>query len=110
MTQGHEHAVVSATVSGLPAGTEASLTVTISGRAHPRVSSHWHSAGCERTSGGYRCTARPGHATFSFDARHREATTWTFSVSVPSGFSDPSPGNNTASVQVPARPYGDRTG
>jgi hypothetical protein len=56
--------------------------------------------GCRRSGRGYVCTATQWHTLFDFVANANSRPTVTFRVTPPSGYTDPSPGNNSASVQV----------
>ena len=96
--QGSEHhgrVTVWAKVSGIPENKQVRLTATAS-TGDFRDSS----ARCYRSGHGYICTATTGHRLFAFRANAHSRPTVTFTVSPPSGYTDPSRGNNSASVQV----------
>ena len=82
-------------MSGVPSGKSVKLTATAStGNLDDR------SWGCQRSGRGYVCTATHSHTVFGFDANVNSRPTVTFRVTAPSGYTDPEPGNNSASVQV----------
>ena len=82
-------------MSGVPSGKSVKLTATAStGNLDDR------SWGCQRSGRGYVCTATHSHTVFGFDANANSRPTVTFRVTAPSGYTDPEPGNNSASVKV----------
>jgi RNA polymerase sigma factor (sigma-70 family) len=92
----HGQVTVTVTVSGIPAGSQARLTVsTNTGNVHQRRGS------CQKSGGGYICTVSRSRNVFSFDVHSRSGSTLRFSVAPPDGFTDPSPGNNSTTVQIP---------
>ena len=94
-SQDDGRARVWARVSGVPSGKKVRLTATAStGNFNDR------SWGCYRSGRGYVCTATRWHTLFGFDANVNSRPTVTFRVTAPAGSTDPSPGNNSASVQV----------
>ena len=91
----HDRVTVWARVSGIPENKQVRLTATAS-TGDFRDSS----ASCYRSGRGYVCTATASHRLFAFRANAQSRPTVTFTVSAPSGYTDPSRGNNSASVQV----------
>ena len=65
-----------------------------------RETSDDRSSGCQRSGRSYVCTATRWHTVFAFDANANSRPTVTFRVTAPSGYTDPEPGNNSASVKV----------
>jgi hypothetical protein len=88
-------------VSGIPGGKQVRLTATAStGDFRNSTSS------CFRSGRGYTCTASSGHSVFAFQANAHSRPTVTFTVAAPRGYTDPSRGNNSASVQVTGHDHG----
>jgi hypothetical protein len=82
-------------VSGVPRGKSVKLTATAStGYFNDR------SWGCQGSGHSYVCTAVNGHTLFGFDVNANARPTVSFRVTAPSGYTDPVPGNNYASVKV----------
>jgi hypothetical protein len=82
-------------VSGVPSGKSVKLTATASAGYFDDQS--W---GCQGSGHSYVCTATHGHTLFGFDVNTNARSTVSFSVTAASGYTDPEPGNNSASVKV----------
>jgi RNA polymerase sigma factor (sigma-70 family) len=89
---------VAATVTGLPAGTSATLTAHATGDAAFRKDPS--DTACtdigDRT---WRCTVTPGDTVFSFAVNTQQGRTVTFTVTPDAPLTDPNPDNNTAWVR-----------
>jgi hypothetical protein len=84
-----------ARVSGVPKGKSVRLTATASnGTFRPLTRD------CSGSGHSYVCTATGGHRWFAFQANASSRPTVTFRVTPPSGYTDPSSGNDSASFQV----------
>lgn len=84
-----------ARVTGVPSGKSVRLTATAStGSFRPLTRN------CSGSGQSYVCTATWGHRWFAFQANASSRPTVMFRVTAPSGYTDPSHGNNSASVQV----------
>jgi hypothetical protein len=90
------HVAIGVVVSDIPSGAQVQLTASITQGA---IRAGW--GGCQRSGNGYTCTATRGHDRFLFDVSGSPGARVTFSVTEPSGYTDPSTGNNSTTVQVP---------
>jgi hypothetical protein len=86
-----------ARVTGVPRSMEVRLTATASTGAL-----HDSSSACHRSGRGYTCTATHSRSLFGFSANANSRPTVTFTVAAPPGYTDTSPDNNSARVQVSA--------
>jgi hypothetical protein len=91
-------------VSGVPSGQQVQLSV--SGGADLQA----QRGSCQPSGGGFACTATPGHRFFTFDVDSHSASVVTFTITPPSGWTDPDPGNNSSTVQVPGAGDGGQGG
>jgi hypothetical protein len=90
------HVAIGVVVSDIPSGAQVQVTASISQGAI-----RTGRGGCLRSGKGYTCTATRGHDRFLFDVSGSPGARVTFSVTEPSGYTDPSTGNNSTTVQVP---------
>jgi RNA polymerase sigma factor (sigma-70 family) len=90
------HVAISVVVSHVPSGTQVRMTASITQGAI-----RTGSGGCQRSGNGYTCTATRGHDRFLFDVSGSPGARVTFSITAPSGYTDPTTGNNSTTVQVP---------
>jgi hypothetical protein len=95
---GHHGTAVQVQVTGIPAGKQVRLTATTS-----NGDLHHHQGSCRRAGKGYTCTATRPRNQFLFSVNSSSGPTLTFSVTPPEGYTDPSQGNNSVSVQVPSK-------
>ena len=87
-------------VHGVPVGAHATLSVSVDrGNLHALLA-----PGCSPSGKGFTCQADDvAHSTFSFVVANSARPRVTYSVDVPAGWTDPSPGNNSGSVQATGR-------
>ncbi len=90
-------AVVRVRVSGVPRGGVAALTATTSAGELRAMWGH-----CRRSGTGYACAVPATLGTSLFGVHAHSGCLLTFTVAPPSGYSDPSPGNNIVRITVPA--------
>lgn len=88
---------VTVRVTGVPEGVPVRLEVTARTGGF-----HEHGAGgCTRSGRDYTCTATDSRSTFFFHTdRAGGSASFDLRVAVPDGYTDPDPGDNTASVTL----------
>jgi hypothetical protein len=88
------------TVSGLPAGTSAQLTVGAdTGKGNVRA---LDAPGCSTSGKGMTCPVTPASRVFVLQTNNNSGALLTLTVSVPQGWTDPDPGNNRLTVPAAA--------